>query len=313
MEPTVAEISRMATLEELLRNLLTFYSANARRSTERARAAMMHVLGFFSPGSSLETIDYQALQRYVQGRLGERAAPATIQYELRVLRKGFIEMERAGLAKTPLFPSLKVENIRDFFFEERQVGDVIGYLQWNLAALIRFLSITGWRKGEGTGLRWAQVDFHSGWIRLTRDQVKTRRGRWFPFGQFPVLRLLLREQHEKTQQLEARLSKVIPWVFWCIRGQFAGEKIRDFRKAWTHAVREAGVPDMHVHDLRRTAVRRLIRAGVPKVIAKKLTGHLTDSVFDRYDIVDERDLQFAVRRIEKYFAGGASDLESDVL
>ena len=85
-----------------------------------------------------------------------------------------------------------------------------------------------------------------------------------------------------------------PWVY-----NRQGKRIIDFRIGWKKACIKAGVPDLNFHDLRRTAVRNMRRAGVPQVIRMKISGHKTDSMERRYNIVDADDLSIAKEFMEK--------------
>src|SRR5215467_10415204 len=79
-----------------------------------------------------------------------------------------------------------------------------------------------------------------------------------------------------------------------------GHGITEVKTAWKKARERAGVPGLLIHDLRRTAVRNMIRAGISEKRAMEISGHKTNSMFKRYDITDERDIQADGERLARY-------------
>jgi hypothetical protein len=114
---------------------------------------------------------------------------------------------------------------------------------------------------------------------------------------FPRLERLLGEQRVATKQLERKRGEVIPWVF-----HLDGRPMRGwYYDAWKAACKRAGLPGKLMHDFRRTVVRNLERAAVPRSVAMKLTGHTTESIYRRYAIVSESDLSAGVEKLAKLY------------
>jgi len=90
---------------------------------------------------------------------------------------------------------------------------------------------------------------------------------------------------------------ICPWVFNRTNKKVKGKRITTFIKAFRAACTKAGCPGRIPHDLRRTAVRNLVRAGIPERVAMQMTGHKTRSVFERYNIVSECDLVEAAKKL----------------
>jgi integrase len=280
------------TFEDLAGMLIADYHLNGRRSAKRVEVALVHLRAFFT-FARVPDITGDRIDAYIRCRQEANAAPATIRYELACLRRAFNLAMRAGKAThRPYIPGLTVDNARKGFFEPAEFEAVEQKLPESLRPFVRFLYLTGWRAGEALGLTWAGVDFAASVVRLEPGVTKNREGREFPFAAFPALAELLIEQRERTSMLERKQSRIIGPVF-----HRNGRAIRSYARAWNAACKAAGIAGRLVHDLRRTAVRNLERAGVSRSVAMKLTGHKTEAVYRRYAITSAADLSEGVAKL----------------
>lgn len=223
-------------------------------------------------------------------------APATVDRYVETLRAAFeYACGKERISRVPKFSLLRPDNRRTGFFEKAEVEAVCAKLREPLDGVTRFAYLSGWRKGEIVGLRWDQVDRAAREVRLWDS--KSGKGRVLPYRGSAELTALL----ERRWGLRPYATPTGPALSALVFHE-AGLLVGDFRKSWATACREAGIGRRLFHDLRRSAVRDMIRAGVPQAIAKAISGHASDSVFERYNIVDERDKEAALRRTESYRA-----------
>ncbi len=278
--------------EHLAKMLVDDYRVNGRKSAPRAASAIKRLGQFFGLWRALD-ITSDRVTAYICARQEIGAKPATIRYELAVLKRMFTLALRAGkLDRKPYLPSIEVRNVRTNFFEEKECHDVLSHLPDELLPVATFAYCTGWRHNEILLLQWRQVDFQAGMVRLDPGTTKNDEGRTFPFGVLPELAAVLQAQKQRTEAVQHATDQIIPWVF-----HRDGKPIRNFRKAWDNACEAAGVPGRWFHDFRRTAVRNLERAGVPRSVAMKLIGHRSENIYRRYAIVSESDLAAGVAKL----------------
>ncbi len=278
--------------DEAADDVLTDYRVNGKRTLVDARRRHEKHLQPFFGGRRMASISTPDVRSYTSNRLDAGASPGGINRELTLLKRAFSLAIQAGkLLAKPHIPLLRENNVRKGFFEPDEIGAVLRNLPQNLAVLVRFAYITGWRvPSEIQSLQWRQVDCNVGEVRLDPGTTKNGEGRTFPFTD--ELWEILRGQKAVCDELQRGSGTICPWVF-----HRNGRPIKSFRVAWQNACLQAGCPGRLLHDLRRTAVRNMVRSGISEPVAMRLTGHKTRSVFDRYNIVSRGDLKAAADRL----------------
>jgi integrase len=204
-----------------------------------------------------------------------------------------IELVKQALrhAKFPVpdVPKLPENNARQGFFEKAEFEAVESKLDQPFRDLARLGYLTGWREGEIRSLRWEWIDRKAGELAL--PDSKNGKPRKIAIDEALAEIIERRWQARRFETLSGGKA-ISPLVF-----HVDGDPVlaRRLQKAWKKATTDAELPHKLFHDLRRTAVRDMVRAGVSTTVAKKISGHRTDSMFERYNIVATADTLEALR------------------
>jgi integrase len=290
--PVTPKMGRI-TFDDAADDLLNDYKVNGRKTVKDAqRRIELHLAPVFR-GKLLIGITTDKIRAYVVARQEAGAKAGTINRELAALKRMFtLAVKARKLHAKPDIPMLQENNVRRGFFEPAQFDSVVQHLPDALRPVVRFAYLTGWRlRSEILPLEWRQVDWTGRVVRLDPGTTKNREGRSFPFT--AALEALLKVQLAEHVRLK-KAGTIAPNVF-----HRDGKRIKSIRGAWETSCEDAGLPGRIPHDFRRTAVRNLERAGVPRSAAMAMVGHKTESIYRRYAIVDAGLLREAAVKIDR--------------
>jgi integrase len=282
--------------DELAEDFLADYRVNQKRSLRRAERSKGYLARFFG-GMRVTDITTPRINEYIEKRLSKDAANATINRELAALKRMFnlgAQQTPPKVNRVPYIPMLTEDNTRKGFFEYGEFLALRGALPDYLKGFVTFAYKTGWRVSEIANLTWDRVDLEHGIVRIEAGETKNREARTIYLGE--ELRDIFKQQWEGR----GRIGKLTPYVFPNKDGK---DKTKDFRAPWDNACQEAKLGHRLFHDFRRTAIRNMVRSGVPERVAMMISGHKTRSVFDRYNIVSDADLRLAAEKLETYQRG----------
>lgn len=276
-------------VKDLLAELLAEYARLGRRSLYdtkiRVEGKLMEHFG------QLRAIDVTEadINRFIDKHRGE-LSNATINRYLAALRTSYSIASRQGLLDTcPHIPSLREDNVRQGFVTQDQYEALRAALPDHLRAVFVVGYHTGARRGELLRIRIADVDFANKEIKIPGRATKNAKPKTIPI--YGDMAAALEMQIAWVRSQWPRCTWLFVW---------RGKRLLTLtQKAWRTATKAAGLPGLIFHDLRRSAVRNMEQAGIPRSVAMAISGHKREDVYRRYDIVNDRDIQAAASKLEQ--------------
>jgi integrase len=234
------------------------------------------------------SVTHAYLLKLAQKWLAAGKSKATCNRRMATLRRAYRLARRdERIARIPQFPHFsEIDAVRTGFVEP---ADFVRFLMAipdpDVRDLVEWLGVTGQRVGEARKLQWKFLQGNE--LHIPAPITKARKARVIPL----VADLARIIEHRRTLR---RLD--CSFIF-----HREGRAIVAFRYPWRAAVRATSLR-ITPHDLRRSGVRNLIQAGVDRDVARMISGHRTDSVFSRYNIVSPEQTTDALKKLAAYTA-----------
>lgn len=277
------------TFDDLAALYLQDYRINGRKSCGRAQELTDRLRESFGRFRACR-ITSEHIRSYIARRQSEGMANGTINRELAALKRMFrlgSQQTPPLVISTPHIPHLQENNVRQGFLTEDEYKLLRAALPDHVKVPLIIAYWTGMRAGEIVMLRWEQVDLERCLLRLEPGTTKNNQGRLIP---------LVKEVRESLWEWKKLTLLRYPSCAWVCH--FRGKRLERVPKnAWRTACDRIGIRGKLFHDLRRTAVRNMLRAGISERVAMTISGHRTRAVFDRYNVVSEVDMVEALAKL----------------
>ena len=228
-------------------------------------------------------------------RLADGVGNAMVNRSLACLRRMLRLAYKANIIQyVPAIDLLKEPPARRGFVEQKKFDELIALLPTHLRPLITFLYRCGVRVNEARQIEWTQVDLDAGLIWLEEEQTKADTPRVIPLPS--ILINMLRGVKPKTGKVFSDANLRVEWEKAC-------DACKLGKRTKMEPKEEGGFvwysyKGLLVHDLRRSAVRNLRKAGNDQTVIMKISGHATAEVFRRYNIVATDDVTDAMRKLD---------------
>jgi integrase len=279
---------RMATVAELADRYVEYVKTYKRSHSIDERYLRLHIVPRFGK-LHLSEVRQQDVVEWLdaKGRAGEYAAATLNRWQVIISHMfkrakiwGMPGAERNPLDGVSLKPT---NNLIERFLSAEETGRLLKAVDASpntqLGAIVRLLLLTGCRKREILDLKWSEIDMEKATIRLPMGRTKTGRTRYVPL----------------SDQAMAVLQSVPRWegCDWVVPNPKTLKPLTAFYNGWNHARKEAGVPEIRVHDLRHTFASWLVESGASLYVASKALGHASSRSTERYAHVSDKTVRGA--------------------
>jgi len=289
------------SFDDLEKAVIDRYEQRGNKTISDAERHLRNLRGFFE--GSVTDIDKSLITKYTKKRLKDGLKKATVNRELSTLRLGLNLLDQDDkILKAPKVETFHENNTRQKYLTVPEYQRLVASLRKvapHLVGPVELAVRTGWRKSTVTSIEWEHIDEEN--EEIVAPGVLTKNGEpvVFPYAEYQVIQDVIEK---------ARLAKTngIPYVFLNRKGD---NKIKDLRKSWSRAVREAVLGEgygkgyengLKFHDLKRTNFVMNEEAGISRSITMEISGTKCESIYRRYNIVDKKRMRKAINKQERF-------------